>query len=309
MQNRVIFWQRLVCLMIISLLGSLCSFQSAAKDEGSMFLRFEPSEKRIFQNQRVVVDMVLYVPVGLEVASINRISKPDFGGLRWTESSLNRRDRSVLDGEKTKDGKYLRTTVGRYVVMADSPGEFKIEPGRHYADVMTGEKKIDPFWGTAYYRKDRIEIRPEENSIRVSQAGQGTDLSKSGVGEFDARWILPPGDIEPQQEGIVILELQGYGDLENAEWPDLAGSFGSGLKFIGMSPDVNVYIKEGRIYSEARLECTFSASEPGEYILESAAIPYFSTDRHKIRQARTKPIPIRIEKSKTPGRPLQYLDI
>lgn len=300
---------RLVCLMLVCLLGSFCSVHSSAKDEDGIFLRFEPSEKRIFQNQRFVVDLVLYVPSGVEVASINRISKPDFGGLRWTESSLNHRDKSVLDGERTKDGKFLRTTVGRYVVLADDPGEFKIEPGRYSADVLTGEKMIDPFWGTAYYRKNRIEIRPEGSSLRVSRSGKGIEDSKSGVGEFEAVWILPPGDIEPQQEGIVILELQGYGDLENAEWPDLTGAFGSGLKFIGMTPDVNVYIKDGRVYSEARLECTFSASEPGEYVLESAAIPFFSSERHKIVQARTKPIRIKIEKGKTPGRPLQYLDI
>lgn len=303
------FRTKACAIVILCLVALFSPFVAIAKGENEIFLKFEPSEKRIYPSQRFVVDLVLYVPTGIEVASIQKMSNPMFDGLKWSENSFNRHDESILDSEKSKDGKYNKTTVGRYVLVSDNPGQFKITPGRYFAFVLTGEKMIDPFWGTAYYKKERVEVQSESTSLKIQDIGKTENVLKSGIGEFEAAWILPPGDIEPGQEGIVILEIKGNGDLQNAEWPDLGNSFGSGLKFIGMSPDVNVFIKDGKIYSVARLECTFSASEPGDYIIESADVPFYSTERHKRVLTKSKPIKVKIEKGKISKRPTQYMDI
>ncbi len=297
-------YRNFLLLLLTLFLGILPSFAKGKNVKVDGYFKFVVSEKNLYEGQPVIVDL-LYVGSQKDIAALNRQTYPDFGGLKWRETSVNSRERDFSKGK----GDMESAIMARYIIEPERAGEYVINPGEILADVYTDETFVDPFWGATYREKVRVPVESKETKLKVSKLPADVTEKKMPVGDYDLEWILPPGEIVPGQEGIVILKVTGFGDFSGYSWDNIPNAFGEGLKFIGMSPDVNVGLKDGRIFSTANFICTFSALNEGSYMLNPIKVEYFSPSSKKRISKSVSPIKIEINKSKKAQRPLRYEEI
>ena len=113
---------------------------------------------------------------------------------------------------------------------------------------------------------------------------------------------FPPGEILIGNDAIVVLKIEGFGNLENLKIPNVAKSFVNGCSLVNIEQNDAVSQRNGRLYSEVTLTCTFiPQTDDGE--IDPVNFVFFNPEKKKYETVSSKPMKWNINHKKENRKP------
>lgn len=192
---------------------------------------------------------------------------------------------------ETKGSKTYKWTVLRSFVIPGKAGKYEIAAGDFIAFIPVERLVNDFFWGTRrIIDYEEIPLSCEKATFKVSALPKNTPENFSdGVGEFSVEGWFPPGAIHLESPAIVVLKIEGYGNLENLKLPNVARSFVNGCSLQNIEQNDAISQRNGSLYSEVTLTCTFIPhSDDGE--IDPVSFIFFNPSTKKFQTVSSKPL-------------------
>lgn len=195
---------------------------------------------------------------------------------------------------------YLAVPVAKYSFTINEKGKYELHNAAYDVKVAYPVIVRDPFWGTVRTTETKsYRISPDKVSFRVRELpGVGDDGHFSGaVGNFSVKTIVPPGDIIVNEEATAIIEITGYGDIPENTLPEYRDAFGENAKLKSVSESRESYIRDGKLVTELRLECSFIPLKRDDVVIGEVSFEFFNPKNGKYETARSAPVEVEIKSS------------
>lgn len=290
---------------IIFLAVSLLSLSSPAgageRQEPLLVLKAEIDADKIYEGQ----------PVSLIVRVFSSTTDIDHVNLAESVELGDKLHKMTVPVESGTDGQWVRSEykgtpcysaiVFRTVLLPVGNGSVTIGPMKFRVGLIRRQVVNDPFWGP--FERDAVsdvELSTDRVSFKISPLPASKGAFSGAIGDFTLKAILPPGDIQPDQEVIVVYRLSGFGSLVSAVMPDIKNYLPEGVSFRSETKSESVSLRDGRVWSVMEVEVTLYVSDKGNYIIPPVETVCFSPDRGKYVTVRSAPLTIRVGGAK-PG--------
>ena len=138
----------------------------------------------------------------------------------WTESLLNKRDKTAIKKAEQKYHIKKGARVGKY-------GDGWTDAGRQYYKELTAEYKRlwdnQPVYATLITQWRRYESANHESTFkkRASEADHGFSDNNDGIDDSDAEIDIPDDDSSPSNNALMIAEESNNFDCENGQEENL----------------------------------------------------------------------------------------
>lgn len=206
---------------------------------------------------------------------------------------------------ETINGQKIFTwTILRNFIIAKAPGKYEIGEGDFIAYLPFERIVDDFFWGRRrVVDYEEVPLKCEKVSFKVSNLPKNKPENFSdAVGQFSVDGWFPPGEIRVGNEAIVVLKIEGYGNLESLKLPNVAKSFVNGCSLVNIERNDAMSQKNGSLYSEVTLTCTFIPRSPdGE--IDPVSFVFFNPDSKKYETVNSKPLQWNVNNKKKEKKP------
>lgn len=274
----------------------------AGKDRSvkpEVFLETSLSKEKVLEGERVIYEVRLFSK-DQEIAGFELSESPDFDNLPWGRGAADNRLQQVKRDGTT----YYSMVIDRFFIGADSVGTHKIKGGVYligYNRTLSADSRI---WG--HYTVNRVEtltLQAPDEKLQVAtvpKKGRPEDFS-GAIGSFDISVMLPEGELRAGEKAILVVTIEGKGDLTNIPAPDVRAAFREGLHFRSMTDNKEHFITKGVLGSEMELECVFTADAAGNYTILPITFTYYDTEKKRYQTISTKPLEIEVLPAKEKG--------
>lgn len=216
-----------------------------------------------------------YVGEALEYSIILKSNSPNIANIRVAEAPSIPEEIEVLRGAVNnqrpkevmeKGRRTYQWTVQREFLIPKSPGKYTVGEWKFIAFLPVERVVNDWFWGARrVVEYEEYPVSCKAASIKIERLPDNkTGLEFSGcVGEFTIEGWFPPGNINAGSEAIAIFTISGYGSLANLTVPNISRLFNKGCRLKSIDQDEKQSQRDGRLFSEVTLVCTFMPETPG----------------------------------------------
>lgn len=276
------------------LILSIASSVSAAENGIKIDAKVSISEKILYVGQcfNYKVDIVSNssnISAALPVNNLN------FDGLKYigTPNTYSLPIETIIQNGKQR----YNITAGNFVLCCELAGKITIPASEYAVRIDTPVRSYHPFWGyyTSVASEEKI-INVPAISFKVKSLPPSPQNYSGAVGEFYIQSRLPieEGDIGSKMQIVYIIE--GRGLLTNVKSPINAKHFPDGLKLKNITPDEQIFFRDGELYSRTTYICTFTASEYNRYTIPELEFVFFNPQTGKYETIRSASRKIIIEK-------------
>lgn len=267
-------------------------------DDENVFIKIELSDSKIFDGEWARYDVVLYSSTST-ILDVLIKKNPGFENFWIIEGVPD----SNFHETKIKGRPYYRAILKSYYLSGKSVGNFEISAPVY--DVITGKHVIekDPFWGS-YRRtvKNNIQVVGQAEKVRIEKLPK--DYVKGmAIGDYKVNVWIPSGNVEPNEDSILIVSIEGKGDLSDAVIPAVTGNFTGPLRLKSIKEDRKRYLDRDALCSEIILECKFTSSEEGDVEFPGVSYQFFNPEKGKFETAVSDPLIINVRRSALPTKP------
>lgn len=268
-----------------------------APEEFSIECQLQP-EGSFYEGQPVRCVYVLHSPTP-DVSSARILAAPELK--KGSPSFLSRlQPDSPGYVNETKNGTEYCFPIASYILSVPSEGRNAIKKNAFEIDVAYPKMVQDPFWG--YVRTMETEtfiLKADEIPFKVKSLPRPpANSSFSGaVGNFKINAILPPGDIIVNEEAVVVVKISGEGFIPDDTMPEYRKAFGENAKLKSVSESRNSFVRDGKLFSELNLECTFIPSVRSEVEIGSIQFDFFNPATGSYSTVSSRPIAVSVESS------------
>lgn len=241
-----------------------------------------------------------YVGQPFEYRVLLTSSSPNIRDVRALRSPVVSPDCKTVRGSVANQKPEIKTvkgekvyswTVLRTFLIPKTAGKYEISSGDFIAFMPYERFVNDFFWGQRrVVDYEEVPLSCEKISFKVSDLPKNKpDNFSEGVGEFSVEGWFPPGEIVIGNNAIVVLKIEGYGNLENLKIPNVAKSFVNGCSLVNIEQNDAVSQRNGRLYSEVTLTCTFvPQTDDGE--IDPVNFVFFNPQKKKYETVSSKPL-------------------
>ena len=272
-------------------------------DKGDIFAEASLSSNGIVPGQQAVYTLKLCAAKRIKGASVDA---PQFKGL--TAKQL------------TDWSKYTRTINGRafmvnetkYLIQADTPGQFTISPAVFVAQVpMQRTRQRDPF--NSLFNDSFFDTTPSKPVRVVSNAVDLTvsplpeykgDQPFSGlVGKFSISSALDKNTVKTGESATLTVIIKGTGNIMDAALPALNLDTAK-FKVYEDTPAQDVQVTEHGFEGHKVFKQALVASVPGKAVIPGLFLVFFDTDSKAYKTITTTPLTLDVQ----PGGPVTVVD-
>lgn len=298
-------WSVTLILALLTSLPCMGRKRSGGDRDSEMFVVATVSPSSGVAGQELLYEVRLYS----ETDAIARVGvgvPPQFGGLMVYDTGGD----TSLSRTTYKGHEYFSAVIDRYYVDCRTAGKYSIDGGTYTVYEPVVKVVNDPFWGpmrqTVY---EEYSLNASDVSVKISALPSvPSGFAFSGaIGEFEVTAWLPEGVIKAGDEAVAIVTIAGEGNLSDASIPDLKRAFSGDVRLKSVSEERNRFIKDGRLWEELELECTFlplPAEGSGECTIGKVSFGFYSPSRKRYIEVSSDPLTVdlsdRQHRSKTP---------
>lgn len=196
--------------------------------------------------------------------------------------------------------RYYAFPLARFVMTVAEKGKYTLQGGAYDVQVAYPVVVRDPFWGNVRTTETKTyRIPVGERSFRVRELpkiGNGEHFS-GAVGNFTVRTVVPPGDIIVNEEATAVVEVSGYGTIPEQTLPEYRDAFRGNVKLKSISESRESYIKDGRLVTELRLECTFIPLQREDVRIGEVSFEFFNPRTGDYETVRSLPVEVETKSS------------
>ena len=264
-------------------------------DAGDLFVAAEVSQRRVYQNEPVVVEYRIYTRVNVGSYSITRL--PSTTGF-WAEEYEQQASPEVT--QVVRDGvQYASAVVRRVALFPTGPGQKLIEPIEIEAQVRVQRRSRDPFdsfFRLPSLRESRIPVvvvsEPVEIEV-IPLPDTGRPAGFSGlVGEFDLVASLDKSQVEANEALTYRVTVEGAGNLRSI--PDIEVDFPDDFEVY--PPEVSEQINHTArgLRGSKTYEYVLVPRAPGARRIPSVELDYFDAASGSYARAASQPFDIEV---------------
>lgn len=290
---------------LIALALVMPSFAIKAAPKGTDAERFKPSDftlkcemkkTSLYEQEPVEVNVVLCSPTP-NVVGVSEI-RP---------MSLNKGEFSFFSPVRSAGESYVVNEKGRkvycYVVQTavlsvGKKGKYELECPELQIEVAYPVVTRDPFWGYVQSSETvAYELKGDNTEFKVRELPKLPEKSvySGAIGEFSIKTEVPPGDIVVNEEATAYVTISGIGWLPDTMLPEYRDAFKKGMKLKSISEERNRYVKDGRLISELRIECTFIPTERTDVEIGPITFEYFNPKTGKFVEGASEPTKVTVK--------------
>ena len=248
----------------------------------------------------VVINKEAFVGQPVEYRVVLTSNSPDISDVRPTRMPVVSPDCKVIKGRVANQKPEIKTVKGekqyswtilRSFIIPKTAGKYEISSGDFVAFIPFERLVNDFFWGARrMIDYQEVSLSCEKSYFKVSELPKNKPEGFSDcVGDFTIEGWFPPGDIRIGSNAIVVLKIEGFGNLENLRLPNVAKSFVNGCSLINIEQNENISQRNGSLYSEVTLTCTFTPQkDDGE--IDPVSITFFNPETKKYQTVSSKPL-------------------
>lgn len=294
---------RFILFLIICFFNYQNTIYGKNSEDNLLALEASVDASKIFEGQSTS----LFVKIYSSTTDINYVNLAESIDLGENLQKL------VAPVESTADGRWVKDTykgidcysaiVFRSELLAVKSGNVTIAPIKFDVGLIRQAIVEDLFWGPI--RKNVVEneqVSTQKLSFSISPLPKSKYGFSGAVGNFTLKSILPPGEIEADQELIVIYRLSGCGSLVSAVLPEIKKYLPEGLQFRSESHSENNLIRNGSFISNLDLEVTIYARNAGTYVIPAIEMVCFNPETGKYNTIKSQPVTIDVGKKSRSNR-------
>lgn len=270
-------------------------------DLGDIRVEAKLSADRLYEGQSVALSVVLYTD-NPDIAYVSLISDEKFDGFTPVNApSIDNGEGRlrISNRDKKRSGHDEKPSYSalayRAILIPRKTGTVTIPKLDFVVGVRVPSTIEHPFFGLMRSTKV-VEETISTHSMRIkcnSLPKSPADFTGS-VGDFSIDAILPPGKIEAGSQGIVVFRISGTGIIDENRLPDFRAFFPEGLTFNSAGKDASKIISGTDVESTVEIECTFTPSAAGEFILPPVSFTYFDPSTRSYLTSRSKSLKIKV---------------
>lgn len=182
---------------------------------------------------------------------------------------------------KRKGETYYSWVIGRNFIIPSEKGKYKITGGRYVAFIPKERIVDDFFWGKRrVYDYEEVQLSCNDVDFKVNELPKGNDSFSEAVGDFKVSAWFPRGEIYKDNEAYVVFKISGYGSLENLKIPNMYRLFNKGCTLKEVEEREEKMQRNGKLYSEIELICTFIPKE-NNFEISQMCISFFNPEDKK----------------------------
>ena len=276
--------------------------------KGDFFAEASLSSDGIVPGQQAVYTLKLCAAKRIKGASFD---PPQFKGL--TAKQLTDWSKST----RTINGRAFMVNEAKYLVQADTPGQFTISPAVFVAQVpMRRARQRDPFnsvFNDSFFRDSFFDTTPAKPVRVVSNAVDLTvsalpeykgDQPFSGlVGKFSISSALDKNTVKTGESVTLTVIIQGTGNIMDAALPALNLDTAR-FKVYEDTPAQDIQVTEQGFEGHKVFKQALVASVPGKAVIPGLCLVFFDTDSKTYKTITTTPLTLDVQ----PGGPVTIVD-
>jgi len=288
-----VFFRLFLALSLFFVSGAFVSAEETEK--GFIDLKAEIDASKVYEGQ----------PVSLIVRVYSSTPDVKYIDLAQSVELGEKLHRMTVDVERSSDGRWEKTSykgrqcfsavVFRTVLLPVQKGTVSIPPMKFKVGVVQRKVVNDLFWGPLERNIVNDEmLSTEKISFKINALPKINEGFSGAVGNFKLDAILPPGDIEPEQDIIVVYRVSGQGSLVSAVIPDIIDYLPKGITFKSEAQSESASLRNGKLHSSMEVEFTVHVGEKGEYTIPPLSMVCFDPDSGKYVKIQSEPLTIKV---------------
>ncbi len=253
--------------------------QRATRDtEPKLFLRAEITPAEAYAGQQVLYTLYLFTQA--DVGAIDPETVPDFAGF-WVED-VPQPEKLRPEMVDIQGQRYGRVVLLRKAVFPMRPGEFELEPVRAKLIVSMPEYS---WLGSVIDRKREISRTSNPVTLTVRPLPEAPDGFRGAVGRMDLSVQLEPNDLEVGQAATLTIRLDGQGNLQGLQPPELP--ILDGIRVFPPEQSSRSRVSGTRVRGEKTWTYVLVPDRAGEWQLPPLSVDYFDPFAGRFEVAKT----------------------
>ena len=292
-------WLLIALSVVIPGLSSIAAKPNQERYRPSDFmLKCEMQKSTLYESEPVELDIVLYSPTP-DIAGVSEISPVSLksGEFSFFSKVRNAGGQSVVD---IKGERYYRFVVESYIVSMARSGKFSVVGPELEVTVSYPVVVRDPFWGRVQTVENvSFPLEADKCDFKVKDLPRvpKNTVYSGAVGDFTITTDVPPGNIIVNEEATAYVTISGEGWLPDSMLPEYRDAFKTGMKLKSISEERNRYVKDGKLVSELRLECTFIPLQREGVEIGEVSFEFFNPNTGKYQTVSSAPVGVTVKSS------------
>lgn len=265
-----------------------------------LYFTASASKRKVYEQEPVMLTYKFHARVGVALANVMLVQKPDLKGF-WTQEVELPRNLSSTS-EKINGHLYRVGTNLQYLIFPQQVGKLSIPGVTFDCEVLRRTEPVDEieaFFNGSGNLNLRLQRRTEDLEIEVLPlpTPRPTNFS-GGVGRMSVSGKLVSNVPKTNDIATYRLTVKGTGNLKLIQTPRVF--FPKGMD--SYAPKVNDHTAIGSegVSGEIQFDYTFVPRKVGKYTLPPVEFVYFDTAARKYVTLHTAPLTIHVEKGLRP---------
>lgn len=297
----------LLTVLVMMTTSGLYAQQAQNFDKSEIKLCWNHDKVSLYHHEPAVLTLYLWTP-GYEIRGVRQSKSPELEKGKF--SYLQRADFNPEPRIVEDDGiAWYVYPIDSYAVALDKAGKYSMKGGRYVVDIAVPKLYDDPYWGrmqTMVTERVEVPVSPVQFTVRELPPTDAESDFSGAVGDFKVSVTIPPGDIYLNEEAIAIVTVVGNGWLDSDTLPEYHDAFGQGTKLKSFSENRRQYIRDGKLFSELQMECTFIPTSKDNALIGPIWIEVFNPETEKYEIVRSESVHV---KAKSIAQKAPVLDI
>lgn len=294
-----------ILFLILALVPVMASFAAKDSERGvasgpDLFVTCELDRRNVYERQSVTARLLLYSSTPdiafADIAIAPKLNRGEFNSLQMTNIQ------EAASQEEIEGKLFYCFPLREFVFTMSEKGKYQLDGGECRIGVSRPVVVNDPFWGrirTSEVEEINVPIRKAEFKVKALPVPPADSNFSGSVGTFTIKTVIPRGDIIVGEEATAIIVLSGNGMIADSVLPEYRGAFKNGVKLKSVSESRSDSYRNGKLFSELQLECSFIPTERSGAEIGEVSFDFFNPDTGKFETIRSAPVKIEVKSSTT----------
>lgn len=253
-------------------------------DNFQCYIDISVSDNNLLVNQETLLKVKIYTN-DTNIANVH-YTPFKISGLEFSPKNL----KGKWSKEKYKGKEMSCFVLAEYFIGAEKAGTYLLGGEDCVVERYTIEQVYDRFWGYSN-RKVMREYSAKMNEIKLKVKKIPEEFKNLPIGEFDINAKVAPGYIKPGDDALILVTVEGYGSLVNANLNDvkqLCENHGIELKQV--KKNINRYVKNDKTWHEMEFEVWVKAPDSGVMDIPPFQFDFLDSETKKKKTIKSAPL-------------------
>ncbi|NOX34216.1 MAG: hypothetical protein GXP56_10845 [Deltaproteobacteria bacterium] len=263
-------------------------------DVKALFAKADAVQQNLFAGQQTVYTLRFFSSKSL--SGLGFETPPEFAGF----------SSKPFEKQKTYtrniNGILYQVTQVSYLIIPESPGNFKIDPAVLIARVKVKSRRApgfdsffnDSFFNDSFLSSDRFKpVRVVSNPVKIKVSPlplyQGNQVFSGLIGRFDIQANIDKKSLKAGESATLTIKISGSGNIMDASLPEI-GLDKDAFKVYDDNPVENIHLTQSGYEGFKVFKKAIVPVNPGKYVIKPIKLIYFDVDQKAYRKVLTDEI-------------------